>query len=209
MKHRVLYPRIVLVQFEKQYDMCSALMRFQEHYESPRFRGKLFDHEAFMDWYASDNEDVFSYFEDWEGFNFPNRVMQPFYKGRFDPLFRKEQRFLKSMRQYNRRWGVDWYVIGCLAGKKHELTLKHEIAHAFFSVDEDYRRAVLDAVRAHKTESIKQQLERMGYHESVFEDEVHAYIMTDPPNTKMSPRRLAPLRRKLQRLFREAKARAA
>lgn len=199
MKHRVLYDRIVLVEFYTQYEMCSTLMRFQEHYESPRFRGRIFDHEQFMDWYASKNEEVFSYFQDWEGFNFPNSTLQPFYEGRFDPLLRKELRcFLETMRrQYGRRWSADWYVIGCLAGKKHELTLKHEIAHAFFLVDERYRHAVLESIRAHKTESIKQQLEKMGYHESVFEDEVHAYVMTDPPNTKMSPRRLAPLRRKL------------
>ena len=43
---------LILVRAEHQYTLASAFLRFQEHYESPKFRGEIFSLEEFMDWYA-------------------------------------------------------------------------------------------------------------------------------------------------------------
>lgn len=201
MKRTIIYPRIVLLEFDTQYNMCSTLARFQEYYESPKFRGKIFDHEKFMDWYANDRG-KFSYFEDWAGFNFPSAILQAFYKGQFDPLQRKEQRVLDTLKPMNRKWGMKYYVIACMTSQSYHI-LKHETAHAFFYVDHDYRKAVLEAVRSYNTEAVKKKLIKTGYHKAVLEDEVHAYVMTEHLDSVMVPKRLFPLRRRLQKLFRE------
>jgi hypothetical protein len=76
---------IYLLRFKTQYELTSTFLRVQEYYESPRFQGRIFTLEQFMDWYAA-QYGSFSYFEDWSGFNVPSTAFQPFFDGKFDPL---------------------------------------------------------------------------------------------------------------------------
>ena len=73
------YP-IYHVSFPNQYLLAATFLRFQEHYESPKFRGRIFDWEEFMDWYA-EQKGKFSYLQDWSGFNLPSPVFEPFRSG--------------------------------------------------------------------------------------------------------------------------------
>ena len=59
---------IFLVRFDTQYALASTFLRIQEHYESNRFRNRVFSLEQYMDWYAAEFG-AFTYFEDWSGFN--------------------------------------------------------------------------------------------------------------------------------------------
>src|SRR5687767_6039954 len=88
---------IFVVRFQSQYELASTFLRVQEHYESPRFRNRVFSLEQFMDWYAR-RYGAFTYYEDWAGFNVPSTALAAFYQGKFDPLLRKEQRLLKMFR---------------------------------------------------------------------------------------------------------------
>src|SRR5262245_51147422 len=98
---------IFLVRFDAQYALASTFLRFQEHYESSRFRDRVFSLEEYMDWYAG-RFGAFTYFEDWSGFNVPSSALEPFYQGRFDPLLRKERRLLALFARARR----PFYVIG-------------------------------------------------------------------------------------------------
>jgi hypothetical protein len=194
MTKKKIADRIFVVRFDSQFALASTFLRFQEHYESPRFRNRVFSLEAFMDWYADNNGGEFSYYEDWSGFNVPSTTFEPFYQGKFDPLLRKEQRLLRLFRKER----APFYVIG-IADKA---VLKHELAHALFFTRPGYKKAVLAAMRRYNTSAIRKQLVRLGYHRAVVIDEVQAYLVAPEDTAVKSPRALKPLARQLRAIFR-------
>lgn len=185
--------RIFLVRFATQYALASTFLRIQEHYESSRFRNRVFSLEQFMDWYAARNG-AFTYYEDWSGFNVPSTAFEAFYQGKFDPLTRKEQRLLRLFRHEP----TPFYVIGVAA----DADLTHELAHALFFTRPAYRHAVRAAVREYDTTTVEKRLAALGYHRRVLIDEVHAYLIarTEPLGVPIG--RLAPLRKTLRAIFR-------
>lgn len=169
-------PRIVHLNFKDHYQLATTFLRFQEHYESPKFRGKVFSHEEYMDWYAATHGGKFSYVEDWEGFNIPSRVLRRFYKGDFDPLWNKERAFLDLFRGKKGRF----YVIGTSGENGDPETLRHEIAHGLFYTVPAYKREVLAVLKTLDLSQVFGFLGKdQGYHPRVFLDEAHAYILND------------------------------
>jgi len=123
----------------------------------PRFSGRIFSLEQYMDWYAARYGD-FTYYQDWEGFNVPSTALRPFYEGKFDPLSEKEKRLLRLFENLRKRF----YIIGIHeGGAKNSLT--HELAHALFFMDASYRRAVHAAMRGFDTSALTKQLAEAGY----------------------------------------------
>ena len=167
---------VFLARFDTQYALASTFIRIQEHYESSRFRNRVFSLEQFMDWYAG-RFGAFTYFEDWSGFNVPSTALEPFYAGEFDPLLEKEQRFLRLFESERR----PFYVIGL----SDDDDLKHELAHALFFTRPDYRKAVRAAIREHDTSALEKRLAAMGYHRSVLADEVNAYLVAPPDGRRL------------------------
>ena len=47
--------------FPSRYLLTSTFLRFQEHYESPHFRGKIFTREEFEDWYCGNQRGGFNF----------------------------------------------------------------------------------------------------------------------------------------------------
>ena len=183
---------IVLLRFESQYQLASPFLRIQEHYESSRFRKRVFTLEQYMDWYASEYG-AFTYFEDWSGFNVPSTAFDPFLAGEFDPLLVKEVRLLRALRRQRR----PFYVIGIYSDED----LRHEIAHALFFTRPAYRNAVLTAMRRYDTSALARRLMKAGYHREVVPDETHAYLVA-PSGELRGTRALAPLQKELRALFR-------
>jgi hypothetical protein len=186
---------IYLLRFKTQYELAATFLRVQEHYESPKFHGRIFSLEQYMDWYAARYGD-FTYYKDWSGFNVPSTAFATFYRGKFDPLSEKEKQLLRLFENLRDRF----YVIGIHeSGAKS--TLAHELAHALFFTDSAYRDAVRAAMRGYDTSALERKLAEVGYGKHVIPDEVQAYLVG--PSSKLSPasRRLAPLRRKLRALF--------
>ena len=195
-KHRIA-DGIYLLRFETQYELTSTFLRIQEHYESPEFHGRVFTLEQYMDWYVAENG-AFTYFQDWSGFNVPSTALEPFYQGKFDPLTKKEKRLLSLFKNLQGRF----YVIGIYKdGRKG--TLNHELAHALFFIDDDYRHAVCQAMRDYDTSALQKQLAKAGYARHVIPDEVQAYVVAPADNLGRVSRALLPLRRKLRTLFKE------
>ena len=193
MKRIAIADRIFLVRFDTQYALASTFLRIQEHYESSRFRNRVFSLEQFMDWYAG-RYGAFTYYQDWSGFNVPSTAFEPFYRGRFDPLLRKEQRLLRLFSKER----SPFYVIGVAA----DADLTHECAHALFFTRPAYRNAVRAAMRDYDTTTFEDHLAALGYHRDVLVDEVHAYLVGRTEDPGVSVGRLAPLRKTLRAIFR-------
>jgi hypothetical protein len=172
---REIKPRVFLLKFKTQYQLAATFLRFQEHYESRKFAGKVFTIEEFMDWYVQENG-RFSYFEDWAGFNVPSAALVPFSSGDFDPLLEKEKQLLELFQNES----GDFYIIGVLnkGDQVDTETLAHELVHAKFHLDKKYRREVLAAIKRHDTVSLEEHLGGMGYHRRVLKDEVNAYLVS-------------------------------
>lgn len=174
---------IYLVTSKSQHRLAMTFVRFQEHFESPEFAGKVFTLEEFADWYASQHDDFFSYSDDWSGFNIPSWVLEKFRVGMFDPLSLKEKRFL----QRTNFIGDPAYFIGMNVAKGIKIgTLRHEMVHALEYVRPDFgedMRNNLCVSRdigpfAQVLGRLLRKLREMGYGESVLESEAVAYLIT-------------------------------
>ena len=151
--------------------------------------------DRYMDWYAGRHGN-FTYYQDWSGFNVPSTAFEPFYAGKFDPLSDKEKQLLRLFKGLRERF----YVIGVYdADMKH--SLKHELAHALYFIDDDYRQAVRNAMRGHNTSALARQLAEAGYARHVIRDEIQAYIVA-PSGELRASRALKPLQTELRALFR-------
>ncbi len=167
---------IYLLRFEDQTDLASTFLRFQEHYESPEFRGKFFTLDEYKKWYA-DTRGGFTYYTDWTGFNIPSHILTPFLEGKFDPLSAEEKIFLEHFRDT----AHPFYIIGLsreLDSDKVQNTLSHETAHGFYYTKPEYRKMVDEVLQKYDLSKIKEWLSSLGgYHESVLDDESHAYTL--------------------------------
>jgi hypothetical protein len=177
--------------------LAYTFLRFQEHYESPKFRGKVFSLEEFMDWYAADRGS-FSYLEDWTGFNIPSRVLKPFYEGKFDPLSRKEQALLDRFESVEGRF----YIIG--TSEEHPDAIDHELAHGLFYTNSEYRRAATSMLERWPIGRLERFLSKLGYASNTIRDEAHAHLACDFEYLKRKKAvtdRLRPLHKGLKALL--------
>ena len=167
------------LQFELGEELSAYFMRFQEFYESPAFRGKIFQIIDFIRWYSSTMEDKkFSYLTDWGGFNLPvNKILElypqiPDRNEYDDFMFCIAKKIIKDA-------DGPAYLVG--TSKEYKKALDHEIAHGLFYIDEEYQKHMTLLVKELSLD-LKQRLEsvlkRMGYVEDVFVDEIQAFLAT-------------------------------
>lgn len=192
--------KIYFVLFKTQYRLAATLMRFQEYYDSSKFKGKIFSAEEFMDWYAEENG-KFTYFDDWTGFNLPSKALRPFYDGWFDPLTYKEKALLNLFKSLRGKF----YVIGTIEKSKNfaEL-LRHEFVHGLFYTVPRYRRDVRDCLLSRDISDFIKSLADMktGYHHAVFLDEINAYALTTPDGLAgVADKRVKELKAVLREIF--------
>lgn len=171
--------KIFLLEFDSSVEAAKTFLRFQEHYESPEFKGKIFSLKDYIKWYKTQTEDgKFTYYYDWSGFNIPSYVFEPFLDGRFKNLSKREKALLEIFKEDV----GDFYIIGVQKGKADDL--KHEIMHGLYYTDLDYRKEVeiilasQDASQQFSLLPIFDVIEEAGYHEDVLHDEAHAYLAT-------------------------------
>ena len=173
--------RIFHLSFESRYDLAMHFLRFQEFYEcpNPKFRGKPFTIIDFMEWYSKENNNKFTYPDDWSGFNLPSTVMEQVFFNMI-PDENKYDKFMKSVFNLIKTRGYDkFYIIGTQLDDKE--TVKHEIAHGMWFLNMDYRKFQQDNIsKMNETARTKmaQVLVDMGYTNEVIEDEIQAYMST-------------------------------
>lgn len=174
--------------FDNQYSVTSTLVRIQEYYESPSelFRNKVFDLDSYMDWYSSTNNGVFSYFTDWSGFNIPGEVIQNWYYDFWSIGYRTKEKELISKLPINSK--EPWYFIATY--KSADLsTTNHEIAHALWYLNEEYRNACennIQQLSIQTKELMTKYLKDSGYCSEVIDDEINAYLSTFDDVKEMS-----------------------
>ena len=180
-EHKVFPHSIHLLTFDNQHDLASTFLRFQEYYESPEFAGKVFSLDEYRKWYVNESlrsskNGEFTYYEDWNGFNIPSKILKPFYEGKFDPLSELEQRLLDIYKNEKE----PFYIIGLhKANDRFSISLEHEVAHGLFFINQDYREKVLSILKQYDTSELRKAiLKTGGYHENVLDDEVHAYAIS-------------------------------
>lgn len=194
MKTITLDNGIILFHAETQYELTSTFVRIQEFYESPfpEIRGNYFDLMTFMDRYVENNAKTekgpeFTYFTDWAGFNVPGHVVKEFFRI-FNDLNHKEQ-FLKDNLESYLSNNEKFYIIGTYGNPSSKLlgTVLHECAHAYYYIDAQYKNST-DEIVATLPQNFKQSvysyLASIGYTESVFDDELQAYVSTQGKNVK-------------------------
>lgn len=177
MQSKEILPNIFLLEFNDQISLMSTFCRFQEHYESPEFRGKIFSLDEFKEWYAK-TYGRWSYYTDWNGCNIPSYVLQPFFEGKFDPLTKQEQMIVDLFSDKN----SPFYVIGI--HKDHDALL-HETAHGLYYTNEDYRNQVDEILKDYDTSAYESELLKLGYCSEVLADEVHAYALSGSKKIKI------------------------
>ncbi len=159
----------VLVKASSQRELSLSFMRFQEYYENPCFKNKIFTCGQLKEWYSirygSD-----SYIRDWSGFNIPSVALIPFRNGLFDPLTKQEQNLLNLFRYRN----DIFYIIGA----QDDSVLRHELSHAMYFTNLNYRTKINQYLTKHEKSLSKSfhYLLNKGYHQDVINDELQAYI---------------------------------
>jgi len=191
---------IFYLEFPTQYLAASTFLRFQEHHESPRFSGKSFSLETYMDWYAM-GHGSFSYYTDRTGFNIPSSVLTPFRQGVLGRLSMKERALLHTLPAM----ADPYYIVASYKGVTPG-TLAHEIVHGHFHLSSAYADAVQDTLALKKNvvgaKELRMLLQRTRHGEYAIEDEMNACLLTGLPDiTSRSARSLKPLQGMLQALF--------
>jgi hypothetical protein len=165
------------------YDLAMTFCRVQEFYESPikQIRGQKFTLVKLMALYAKRNNGVFTYPEDWGGFNIPGPIVANLYKlgiddynvydGIIESIHKKANKEIATPNHY--------YLIGSDDNKK---TVEHEVCHALYFLDKEYKKKVNSILKKLIPSARKKAtgvLLELGYDKSVIDDELQAYLSTE------------------------------
>ena len=156
----------------------------------------MFSLEEFMDWYAA-RFGAFTYFEDWSGFNVPSTAFEPFYRGDV------RSAVAQGRAAAARCSGVSAARSTSSASSAKE-DLKHELAHALFSTQPAYKKAVHAAMRGYDT-SMLEEATRGAWAITVtcFPTKCRPISSRPRKHRRGTPRSLRPLRKTLRAIYRE------
>lgn len=177
--------KIIHISMDNKNALASAMMRFQEYYESPfeDIRGKIFTVGYLKSKGSRAKPGVNSYCgnvlmeAEWDGYNIPSSVLEPFIKGLFDPLTVEEAAIVEMFRYRT----DDFYLIATYGDQGVIETLEHEIRHAMWGISKEYKAEVTLALQLHRSrlKPLRKCLVEWGYHPDVLDDECHAYMGAD------------------------------
>jgi hypothetical protein len=182
-KIKEVKPNVFAVIVEDSYDRAMLFCRAQEYYESPnpKFRNKTFSIWDYMKWYHEKYDGGFSYGADWSGFNIPLKVITQCYNklGKFETPYDKVM--YDIVVEINKKCLFsDGYVIAC--GNTTGNTFKHEVCHALYYTDKDYKKrmdALTKSLPKEHYNIFKENLLELGYTTKVIDDEIQAYLQHD------------------------------
>ena len=181
-------PFIYCVEVDDDYDRAMLFCRYQEFYESPykKFRGKAFSWMEYMRFYKTAwKKRVFTYPDDWAGYNIPGNIVEKandiFYKETEYDVIMNDIYSYCALNAQNKNNGIrhDWYLIG--ASSKDKGTINHEIAHALYFTNKEYKKVVTLLIKKIKPvhyEKLRKKLVKMGYvdDKKIIDDEIQAFM---------------------------------
>jgi len=185
-----IIPRVFAVSIKDRYQRAMLFCRYQEFYESPylEIRGKFFYWEDFMSLYKEKRkEGIFTYPEDWSGFNIPSKVIREGLdtfdkdKGPYDEIMSKIYYYCEDYPLRFQKPRGRWYLIA--ANNMDSSTMKHEIAHGLYYTNNEYKKgmnALISKMKANQYNKVKRSLTRLGYRDDkkIIDDEIQAYFAT-------------------------------
>ena len=162
--------------------LAETLIRFQEHYESPfdDIRGKIFtlgyvrsrgNRQTGLNTYEGGK----NFRPDWSGYNFPSSTLEPFIRGLFDPLTSNEKDVVNVLKYKT----GSFYVIGTVEGVDPREALEHELCHALYYVNKEYKEQCDNILKDYDLTFFFKWLEKIGYCQDVLLDEAQAYLCAD------------------------------
>ena len=186
---REIVSGVYAVKIQDPYERAMLFLRSQEFYESPipEIRNKHINIFESMNMYRKwMKKDYFSYTEDWIGFNIPGNIVEKCTKHVLKPSnahMSTPYDFIMRdiIKQIRKEIGCKkFYLIGVNRFKSN--LMDHELAHGLYYIDSNYRKACLELIEESipkkSYESLKKTLIKMGYTESVIDDEIQAYLST-------------------------------
>jgi hypothetical protein len=180
--------RIWAVSIPDDYLRCWVFLRCQEYYEStsPYFRNNRFTWQDYMNWYKSEEgprgkNDIFTYANDWAGFNIPSDVIEDCISEIKDP--NEYDNIMNSIiRTIKMNESGTYYLLGISEiNNVDNHLLDHELAHGMWYTDPQYKSdmtKLLNTMDKKSSDSIKRLIAEIGYTESVLSDEAQAYLST-------------------------------
>lgn len=206
MKHinfniKEILPGIFHVEFDSQFELAMTFLRAQEMYESDNddFKDADFKIIDYMIWYAK-KRGGFSYTYDWAGFNIPDTYV---WKS-IDSAIRTGDynTFDHTMQKIGEEIGKKKFYLISTPSKNKEIkqvkasrsagyfegvesSFHHELAHALYYTDNDYREAmqkVVSGIHPKTLNKIYAWLKKKGYHTHIWDDEVQAYFVSGFPD---------------------------
>lgn len=186
---REIMPKCFLVTSPSQFEVTDTFLRPQEYYESDLegIRGKYFSLDAYIQRYAQKYGN-FTYYDDWAGFNVPGESFSSWFKSVVDEATSVDLRtnelilVTELMKLGIRDNPDDYYLIGVKEGNQD--VINHEIAHALYYLDLNYKREIDKHLDDLKTKLPKcyidfsLKLKGLGYCKEVIRDEMQAYLTT-------------------------------
>jgi hypothetical protein len=172
-----LLPGVLHLEFNTGVEAGAHFLRAQEFHESPQFRGKTFQLLDYIKWYASNHEGVFSYFDDWSGYNVPAWSVLRACAGTTDPNDHDLVMTAMAKRAISLSPEGRGYLIG--TSLERPGTIRHEMAHALYHVNSGYFQAAEELLKKMPVDYrrlMQEWLAGMGYHTEVFSDETQAYL---------------------------------
>lgn len=193
--------KIVILEFNTRKEQGLSMCRISEFYEGKTgFIGKYFDFDTFLDKY-SDSKGNIDYFSFWDGFNIIGKSILDFSIKFAGKLTKRETQVLKCIKTNTE------YLITYTKGDI--ITLRHELAHALFSTNERYRKAVLETLKEIDPK-LKNKFEtglyKLNYNKKVYLDEINAYIVAANKKElnkefKISMQEIKQIKAKLNKLY--------
>lgn len=180
-----LFPKVFIFIVPNDYIRAMLFLRIQEFYESKnrKFRGKKFSFWDYKEWYSSLKGGKFTYAADWSGFNVPLSVALKCKKiSKVETPYDIEMNKAldKICKKTNSKGS---YLIGVKSIRSN--TFKHELAHAFYYTNENYKKNMDEITKSIKYEKFKvleSKLKEIGYCKKVIMDEIQAYLSTERVN---------------------------
>lgn len=176
---------------DTQEEIGKAFVRFQEYYENKELKGRTdITVKDVEEWWAQERvvqDTTKPYYGYWAGFNIPGKAIlklltSPKFRAGFSFYpwwYKQEDEFLELLQDLSIEEINTGYFIGL--SKTSDTVLDHEVAHALYATNLSYLRAQLDNIHSLPDgvgEKMRGLIIDMGYHESVANDELQAYMST-------------------------------
>lgn len=179
MKIKEILPNVFAIVIPDNYERAMLFCRAQEFYESPskKIRLQKFSIWDYFRWYSR-KKGCFSYTSDFTGFNLPLIVAKKCYD--INELETPYDEKMKAIVNKLFVSGKRQYLIG--VDSLSNCTFEHELAHALYYTNVEYQcetDEVTDSMAKKDLSKFKRNLKDIGYCNSVYRDEIQAYMSTE------------------------------